>query len=301
MNLECFWTMFRKGLDIHSHEYRDAPIHQLCIGGELAGIVLSSRQHLPLAPPGAEQWAVSDHPDPLGHFLRPWMPSPCSWPSLSSFLLLFFSCLGLWEAPVYWSRREWMLSAGWARAVYQVSHRPCKNSALRSSERVFHREPRTQYSSPPCHCPTHPSAWQGTLLPMETMPAQFFTRVGFTAPRLHSAHPPRKRPLLLSLLPGHCIFQAGGCDQGECTVAVPSRLWRRRIRPPPPPGGRSKKDLVAGAGKGWEHSAVPWSQERWFNLRRWKPASRHHFLSFILYLVTPPYQDVSLCLLPHLG
>lgn len=27
---------------------------------------------------------------------------------------------------------------------------------------------------------------------METMPAQFFTRVGFTAPRLHSAHPPRK-------------------------------------------------------------------------------------------------------------
>lgn len=27
---------------------------------------------------------------------------------------------------------------------------------------------------------------------METMPAQFFTHVGFTAPRLHSAHPPRK-------------------------------------------------------------------------------------------------------------
>lgn len=24
------------------------------------------------------------------------------------------------------------------------------------------------------------------------MPAQFFTHVGFTAPRLHSAHPPRK-------------------------------------------------------------------------------------------------------------
>lgn len=27
---------------------------------------------------------------------------------------------------------------------------------------------------------------------METMPAQFFTHVGFTAPKLHSAHPPRK-------------------------------------------------------------------------------------------------------------
>lgn len=27
---------------------------------------------------------------------------------------------------------------------------------------------------------------------METMPEQFFTHVGFTAPRLHSAHPPRK-------------------------------------------------------------------------------------------------------------
>lgn len=27
---------------------------------------------------------------------------------------------------------------------------------------------------------------------METMPAQFFTHVGFTAPRLHPARPPRK-------------------------------------------------------------------------------------------------------------
>lgn len=44
--------------------FSNAPIHQLCIGGELAGIAVPSYQHLPLAPLGTEQWAVSDYPDP---------------------------------------------------------------------------------------------------------------------------------------------------------------------------------------------------------------------------------------------
>lgn len=116
---------------------------------------------------------------------------------------------------------------------------------------------------------------------METTPAQFFTHVGFTAPRLCSAHPPR-RPLLLSLLPGHSVFQAGGYDQGECTITVPSRFWRRKIRPPPPPGGRSKKDLVAGAGKGWEHSSVPWSQEQWCDF---KGGSLHLGTTSVFYIL----------------
>lgn len=42
---------------------------------------------------------------------------------------------------------------------------------------------------------------------------------------------------------------------------------------------------MAGAGKGWEHSSVSWSQERWFDLRKWKPASQYHFclLFYILW------------------
>lgn len=60
---------------MHRHEYRDCAglLHSLTpqciscfIGGEDA---LPSKQHLPLAPPGAEQWAVSDCPDPVGAFL----------------------------------------------------------------------------------------------------------------------------------------------------------------------------------------------------------------------------------------
>lgn len=45
------------------------------------------------------------------------------------------------------------------------------------------------FPSPPLSCP---SAWQGRLLPVKTLPAQLVTHVGFATCRLHYEHPLRK-------------------------------------------------------------------------------------------------------------
>lgn len=174
------------------------------------------------------------------------MPSPCSSPSLSSLPLLFlFRTVGS-PCPLKQMRMGAFLWMGTC-CVSSVTPSVQKQRAEELGVGIPSR-PRARYSSPPCHYFPHPSARQGRLLPMETTPAQFFTHVGFTAPRPHSAHPPRKELFCHRFLATvHSRLEAVSKVSAQLLF---TRLWRRRIRPPPPPGGRSKKDLLAGAGKG---------------------------------------------------
>lgn len=205
----------------------------------------------------SQWWAVSHHCGLVECFLPSWMHLPCCCLPLSS-LPFFCPSPGLWEALVHRSRREWMLPTGWARAVSQMSHRPCQDDPLSSRELGTPSRPCTQFSSPPCLCPV-PLLEKGRLLPTETMPAQFSTHVGVTAARLHSAYPPRK-DLSSHLSVAIRYSRSEGMLKVESTISVLQDSGRER------PG--LHQHLVEVVRKTWwqalqraEHSSVPRSQE----------------------------------------
>lgn len=126
------------------------------------------------------------------------------------------------------------------------------------------------FPSPPL---SYPSAWQGRLLPVKTLPVQLVTQIGFTTCRLHYAHPLRKDLFSHTTSWPYCISGWGLWPrwvQNLCFLKT-----RRRTKSPPLPGGISKNDPVGAAGKRLSilllHEA-----KKWFHIIRWKPPPSQH-------------------------